>query len=76
MPVAIKNKTYYGTAEVCRTVGISRNTVYRCLREGVLSDVEYRDWHGWRLFTVAQVAIIRTKSTHIVAVSQNSQGAR
>lgn len=74
MPVAIKDKTYYRTAEVCRMVGISRNTLYRWLKEGVLSDVEYRDWRGWRLFTAAQVAVIRTKSTHIVAISQNSQG--
>jgi len=34
MPVAIKDKTYYRTAEVYRMVGISRNTVYRWPKEG------------------------------------------
>lgn len=74
MPVAIKDKTYYGTAEVSALVGISRNTLCRWLKEGVLSDAEYRDSRGWRLFTAAQVAIFRTKNTHIIAISQNSQG--
>jgi predicted site-specific integrase-resolvase len=48
MPVVINNQTYYRTAEVCRIVGISRNTLFRWLKEGVFSDVEYRDWRDWR----------------------------
>jgi excisionase family DNA binding protein len=72
MPVVIKDKTYYRTAEVCRMVGISRNTLYRWLKEGALSDVEYRDWRGWRLFTVAQVATIRTKTNHVTAINRGS----
>lgn len=42
MPVVINNQTYYRTAEVCRIVGISRNTLFRWLKEGVFSDAEGR----------------------------------
>jgi predicted site-specific integrase-resolvase len=71
MPVVINNQTYYRTAEVCRMVGISRNTLFRWLKEGIISDVEYRDWRGWRLFTAAQVATIRTKTNHVTAISRS-----
>ena len=70
MPVVINNQTYYRTAEVCRAVGISRNTLFRWLKEGVFSDVEYRDWRGWRLFTAAQVETVRAKTNHITEISR------
>jgi DNA-binding transcriptional MerR regulator len=72
MPVVINNQTYYRTAEVCRIVGISRNTLFRWLKEGIFSDVEYRDWRGWRLFTEAQLETIRTKTDHVIAISRRS----
>jgi len=72
MPVIINDKTYYRTAEVCQRVGISRNTLFRWLKEGVFSDVEYRDWRGWRLFTAAQVETIREKTNHVTAIRRNS----
>jgi len=72
MPVVINDQTYYRTVEVCRMVGISRNTLFRWLKEGIFSDVEYRDWRGWRLFTAAQVETIRTKTNHVIAISRRS----
>lgn len=72
MPVVINNQTYYRTAEVCRIVGISRNTLFRWLKEGVFSDVEYRDWRGWRLFTAAQLETVRTKTNHVIATNRRS----
>ena len=75
MPVVINNQTYYRTADVCRIVGISRNTLFRRLKEGVLSDVEYRDCRGWRLFTAAQLKTLRTEANHVVAVNRRSQGS-
>ena len=71
MPVVINDQTYYRTADGCRTVGISRNTLFRWLKEGVVSDVEYRDCRGWRLFTPAQVEAIRTKTNHVFAISRS-----
>jgi DNA-binding transcriptional MerR regulator len=71
MPVFINDRTYYRTAEVCRMVGISRNTLFRWLKEGIFSDVEYRDWRGWRLFTAAQVETIKTQTNHVTAISRS-----
>jgi excisionase family DNA binding protein len=71
MPVVINGQTYYRTSEVCRVVGISKNTLFRWLKDGVLSDIEYRDWRGWRIFTAAQVERIKAKTNHITAISRN-----
>lgn len=70
MSVVINNQTYYRTAEVCRIVGISRNTLFKWLKEGVLSDVEYRDWRGWRLFTAAQLEALRAKTSAVIALNR------
>jgi predicted site-specific integrase-resolvase len=72
MPVVINDQTYYRTAEVCRMVGISRNTLFRWLKEGIFSDVEYRDCRGWRLFTTAQLETIRMKTNHVTAISRST----
>jgi DNA-binding transcriptional MerR regulator len=72
MPVVINDQTYYRTAEVCRIIGISRNTLFRWLKEGIFSDVEYRDWRGWRLFTPAQLDTIRMKTSNVTAISRGN----
>ena len=72
MPIVINDITYYRTAEVCRKVGISRNTLFRWLKEGIFSDVEYRDCRGWRLFTAAQLETIRAKTNHVTAINRRS----
>jgi predicted site-specific integrase-resolvase len=72
MPVVINDETYCRKAEVCRMIGISRNTLFRWLKEGIFSDVEYRDWRGWRLFTPTQVETIRTKTNHVTAISREN----
>lgn len=71
MPVVINGQTYYRTAEVCRIVGISRNTLFRWLKEGIICDVEYRDWRGWRLFTPAQIEAIKTNISNVFAISRS-----
>jgi predicted site-specific integrase-resolvase len=61
MPVVIDRCVYYRTAEAFRVIGVSRNTLYRWLRKGVLNGSERRDSRGWRLFT--QEEINRLNST-------------
>ena len=51
MPVEINSQIYFRTAEVCQRAGISRTTLFRWLREGVLQDTYLRDRRGWRLFS-------------------------
>lgn len=72
MPLVINEQTYYRTAEVCRMVGISRNTLFRWLKGGVLSEVEYRDWRGWRLFTDNEIETIKKKTNHISVTNRRS----
>ena len=59
MPVTINSKTYYRTAEVCKIVGISRNTFFRWIREGVFEDVKNVDRRGWRLFSQEDLKRLR-----------------
>lgn len=75
MSVVINNQTYYRTAEVCRIVGICRNTLFKWLKGGVLSDVEYRDCRGWRLFTPTQMETLRAKANDLVEANQRGQGS-
>lgn len=61
MPVRIDGHTYYRTAEVCRMVGISRNTLFRWLKTGVTRQPAGRDRRGWRLFTRNQIEEIKAE---------------
>ena len=76
MPIILNGQTYYRTNEVCRMVGVSRNTLFRWLREGMVTEVEYRDHRGWRLFTQAQVDAIKKKMTHISTVRLKDKDAK
>ena len=62
MPTIIDGQTYYRTAEVYRSIGVSRNTLYRWLRNGLLGESERRDWRGWRLFTQDEIDTLKTET--------------
>lgn len=64
MPVIVKDDTYYRTSEVCAIVGVSRSTLLRWLRDGILRDVP-RDRRGWRLFAQADVASLEAEINRI-----------
>jgi predicted site-specific integrase-resolvase len=65
MPVLLNGQKYYRTAEVCRIVGISRNTLFRWVKEKRVITVEYRDYRGWRLFTQTQVNAMKQKTGEV-----------
>jgi DNA-binding transcriptional MerR regulator len=65
MPVTLKGRKYYRTAEVCRKVGISRTTLFRWLTEGIFSEPENRDRRGWRLFTEEEVDRMETEANRV-----------
>ena len=75
MPVVVNGQRYYRTAEVCREVGISRNTLFRWLKQRKVTEVEYRDYRGWRLFTQEQVDVIKQKSGQVntIYLAENSR---
>jgi predicted site-specific integrase-resolvase len=60
------NRLYYRTAEVCRIVGISRSTLLRWFRSGLLKDVTHMDRRGWRLFTQADIERIRYEADKVI----------
>jgi predicted site-specific integrase-resolvase len=65
MTVNMRGQTYYRTAEVCSLAGISRSTLFRWLRRGILDDVSHRDRRGWRLFTDHDIDRITDESNKI-----------
>jgi len=64
MPVEINGKTYYRTQEAYRKVGISRATLLRWLKAGVLKRLS-RDTRGWRLFTEEDLSKILMKANKV-----------
>jgi len=65
MSVTINGTTYYRTAEVCRMVGISRTTLFRWLKDGLLREAPYRDRRGWRLFTKEEIGRLNEEVNEI-----------
>jgi len=49
MPIEIDKKAYYWTLEVCRNARISRSTLLRWLRLGIIRE-PLRDRRGYRIF--------------------------
>ena len=71
MTIKINGQTYYRTAEVYRIIGVSRNTLYRWLQNGVLGECERRDRRGWRLFTQDEVDILKAETERITTASRS-----
>lgn len=70
MPVKVNGQVYYRTADVCRTIGVSRATFFRWLRGGVLPEARYRDRRGWRLFTRDEVNSYKVEANRVTESSR------
>jgi len=64
MPREIDGKRYYEATEVCDKAGISRPTLFRWLKRGLLIRM-YKDRRGWRLFTEEDLNKIQAEATRI-----------
>ena len=64
MAVEINGKMYYRTAEICAKAGISRATLFRWLKAGVLKKT-FRDRRGWRMFTENDLKSMRAEAEMI-----------
>jgi excisionase family DNA binding protein len=64
VPLRINGRTYYRTAEVCARTSISRATLFRWLKAGVLPQCQ-RDRRGWRLYTAEDLSRIREEANRI-----------
>jgi len=65
MAIRINDETYYRTSEACRRAGISRATLFRWLKTGILEDVMRRDRKDWRLFTQDDITRIKSEATRV-----------
>jgi predicted site-specific integrase-resolvase len=68
MTISVDGNTYYRTAEACKSAGISRNSYFRWLREGLLPDVGMRDRRGWRLFTEEDLLRLKSEANRVTKI--------
>jgi predicted site-specific integrase-resolvase len=59
--IEINGHVYYRTAEACARAGISRATLFRWLKAGILEET-HRDRRGWRMFTERDLDLIREEA--------------
>ncbi len=64
MPIDIDGRTYYRTAEACARTGISRATLFRWLKAGIL-EKRLKDRRGWGIFTDDDLRRIRAEARRI-----------
>ena len=64
MPREVNGKSYWSALEVCQEAAISRPTLHRWLKRGILSTL-YRDRKGWRMFTEEDLKKIRLEANKI-----------
>ena len=64
MPVNINGNIFYRTSEVCQKTDLSRATLMRWLKNGVIKEPA-RDRRGWRLFAADDMNKIRVESNRI-----------
>ena len=64
MPVNVDETEYYLMLEVCRKANISRATLLRWLKNGIIPEI-HRNRKGWRLFTSDDLRIIIAETRRI-----------
>jgi predicted site-specific integrase-resolvase len=64
MPREINGQKYYTATEVCQEVAISRPTLFRWLKRGVLARL-HKDRRGWRMFTKEDLKKIQLEANKI-----------
>ena len=65
MAIRIDGETYYRTSEACQMAGISKATLFRWVKAGILIDVVRRDRKGWRLFDEDDINRIKSETTKL-----------
>ena len=64
MTIEIEGQIYYKTLEACERTGISRPTLFRWLKAGIL-EKSRKNRSGWRLFTEEDLIKIRAEAKKI-----------
>jgi excisionase family DNA binding protein len=66
MPLSLNGHTYYRISEVAQMVGISKNTIFRWLKQGKIPETQFRDTHGWRLFSRQYIAKLESEVNRVI----------
>ena len=69
MPVIVDGNRFYRTAEVCKTAGVSKNTLLRWIREKKFAEAKYRDRRGWRLFSESELSKLKNEVNRVQKLS-------
>jgi len=64
VPTEINGEVYYTTSEICGETGISRPTLFRWLKQGVLKEIR-KNRRGWRIFTEGDLNKIKAETRRI-----------
>lgn len=70
--LSIGDKKYYQTNEACVIAGITKNTFFRWVDQGVFRDVALRDRRGWRLFTQADMERLKAEANKVQTDQQEN----
>ena len=62
----IGGQSYYRTADVCRIAGVSKNTLFRWLKAGLIKEPELRDWRGWRLYSQSHLECVKARTSGVM----------
>jgi len=57
---------YLFISQVCELAGISRSTLLRWIKTGVVPEVKNRDRNGWRLFSEAEQALVYNEAGRVL----------
>jgi excisionase family DNA binding protein len=64
VPIEIDGQVYYRTSEACKKTGVSRATLFRWLKAGILEKY-HKDRRGWRMFREEDLTKIRVEARKI-----------
>jgi predicted site-specific integrase-resolvase len=64
LAIEIDGQKYYRTSEACKKTGISRATLFRWLKIGILEKY-HRDRRGWMMFKEEDLNKIRAEARKI-----------
>lgn len=71
MPIEIDGETYHWIMDVCRNVGVSRSTLLRWLKQGIIRE-PMRDRRGYRIFSEADMADIRAEVERVAESAEHT----
>jgi DNA-binding transcriptional MerR regulator len=59
MPKLLAGKPYYSAQEAAKAAGISKVTLFRWIKKGLVRDAGKRDRNNWRWFSEAELVQIK-----------------